>query len=160
MAPEPEVPPLTPVESDRVRSSTPHGIRERIDQETVRRIDRTAAGGRDAISRRLRELDEESDIERYLEVNASLLALAGVVLGATVNRRWLVVPAVVTAFLLQHGIQGWCPPLPLFRRLGVRTRREIDAERYALKVLRGDLATAAPASAGGRAAEAIRALRA
>jgi hypothetical protein len=35
--------------------------------------------------------------------------------------------------------QGWCPPLTVFRRLGVRTRREIDLERYAIKALRGDL---------------------
>jgi hypothetical protein len=35
-------------------------------------------------------------------------------------------------FLLQHGLQGWCPPLPVLRRLGVRTQREIDAEKYAL----------------------------
>jgi hypothetical protein len=35
--------------------------------------------------------------------------------------------------------QGWCPPVPLFRPFGVRTRQEIDAERFALKPLRGDL---------------------
>jgi hypothetical protein len=28
--------------------------------------------------------------------------------------------------------------VPILRRKGVRTRREIDAERYALKALRGD----------------------
>ncbi|WP_407921819.1 hypothetical protein, partial [Corallococcus sp. AB049A] len=28
------------------------------------------------------------------------------------------------SFLLQHGLQGWCPPLPLLRRLGLRTRGE------------------------------------
>ena len=31
------------------------------------------------------------------------------------------------------------PPVLLFRRLGVRTRREIDRERFALKVLRGNV---------------------
>jgi len=35
-------------------------------------------------------------------------------------------------FLLQHGMQGWCPPLPILRRLGVRTRGEIDREKYEL----------------------------
>jgi hypothetical protein len=44
----------------------------------------------------------------------------------------------VTAFLFQHAVQGWWPPLPLIRRLGVRTLREIDEERFALKTLRGD----------------------
>ena len=44
----------------------------------------------------------------------------------------------LTALLLQHALQGWCPPLPVFRRWGVRTAREIEEERYALKALRGD----------------------
>jgi hypothetical protein len=56
----------------------------------------------------------------------------------TGRRRLLLLPLGVALFLLQHGLQGWCPPLALFRRRGVRTRREIDLERYALKALRGD----------------------
>jgi hypothetical protein len=55
-----------------------------------------------------------------------------------VNRKWLFLPGVVAGFLLQHAVQGWCPPLPLFRRLGIRTASEIEYERYALKALRGD----------------------
>jgi len=78
-------------------------------------------------------LDKEWDIERLLEVNASTLALTGLILGLTVNRKWLLLPGIVLPFLLQHGLQGWCPPLPLLRRLGVRTRGEIDREKYALK---------------------------
>jgi hypothetical protein len=92
-----------------------------------------------AITRRLSELEREWDVERVLEVNASTLAGAGVVLGAVRGRRWLVLPVTVMGFLLQHGIQGWCPPLAVFRRLGVRTRSEIEAERMALLAARGDL---------------------
>jgi hypothetical protein len=40
--------------------------------------------------------------------------------------------------LLQHAVQGWCPPIPILRRLGFRTADEINRERYALKALRGD----------------------
>jgi hypothetical protein len=83
-------------------------------------------------------LDEEWDIERALEANAASFAFTGTVLAATVDRRWLMLPAVVTAFLLQHAVQGWCPPVPVLRRLGYRTAREIDEERVALKALRGD----------------------
>ena len=36
-------------------------------------------------------------------------------------------------FLLQHALQGWCPPVPILRRQGFRTRHEIDAERQALR---------------------------
>jgi hypothetical protein len=46
----------------------------------------------------------------------------------------------VTAFLFQHAVQGWCPPVPILRRLGFRTVTEIEQERHALKALRGDFA--------------------
>jgi hypothetical protein len=39
---------------------------------------------------------------------------------------------VVGTFLLQHALQGWCPPVPILRRLGYRTAREIFEERLAL----------------------------
>lgn len=39
-----------------------------------------------------------------------------------------------------HAVQGCCPPVPLLRRLGLRTREEIERERYALKALMGDFA--------------------
>ena len=83
-------------------------------------------------------LDKEWDIERVLEVNASTLALTGLILGLTKNRKWLFLLGIVLPFLLQHGLQGWCPPLPLLRRLGIRTRGEIDREKYALKVQTGE----------------------
>lgn len=92
----------------------------------------------DEIARRLRELDEEWDMERTLETNASSIALIGLGLGAAVSRRFYLLPALVMGFLLQHALQGWCPPVPLFRRLRVRTQSEIELERYALKALRGD----------------------
>jgi hypothetical protein len=59
-------------------------------------------------------------------------------MGALVDRRWFTLPTIVASFLLQHAIQGWCPPVSVLRRLGFRTRTEIDHERYALKALRGD----------------------
>jgi hypothetical protein len=83
-----------------------------------------------------------------LEANAAGLTLLGTVLGAFVSRRWLVLAAAVPAFLLQHAVQGWCPPMTVIRRLGVRTRHEIDRERTALKALRGDFAGLGPAHPG------------
>src|SRR5208337_1752130 len=88
---------------------------------------------------RIEALDREWDIERVQEANAASLGLLGVLLGLSRKRRWLLLlPLTVSGFLLQHAIQGWCPPVPLLRRFGVRTRFEIEQERYALKVLRGD----------------------
>jgi hypothetical protein len=45
---------------------------------------------------------------------------------------------VIQGFMLQHVLQGWCPPLPLFRRLGFRTQQEIERERYTLRALLRD----------------------
>jgi hypothetical protein len=122
----------TPASADRVRRSTPEHINRQIDRSTDESIALLSGQSREAIERRISELDREWDVERLLEVNASTLALTGLVLGVTVNRKWLLLPGLVLTFLLQHGLQGWCPPLPVLRRLGVRTRGEIDRERYAL----------------------------
>jgi hypothetical protein len=129
---------MFPTTVERVPSQTCERVNEQIRGQTERRIEQIGRSGPAAIARRLRELDAEWDIERTLEANAATASLIGVTLGATVDRRWFALPAVVGAFLLQHAVQGWCPPLPVFRRLGFRTASEIDYERYALKALRGD----------------------
>jgi hypothetical protein len=121
-------------------------IREAMESD-VRRV----ADSPDEIARRLAALGREWDIERALHVTASTLTLATLLLGLTVSRRWLAVPLAINGALLQHAVQGWCPPLPALRRLGFRTAREIEEERYALKVLRGDFqeglhASTAPSS--------------
>ena len=119
---------------DRVRSSTASHVNEEIDLQTDINIQRYNGKSKAEILERIQMLDKEWDIERVLEVNASTLALSGLILGVTKNRKWLFLPGIVLPFLLQHGLQGWCPPLPLLRRLGIRTRGEIDREKYALKV--------------------------
>jgi len=119
---------------DRVRSSTASLVNEEIDHQTDINIHRYKGKSRAEILERIQMLDKEWDIERVLEVNASTLALTGLILGLTKNRKWLFLPGIVLPFLLQHGLQGWCPPLPLLRRLGIRTRGEIDREKYALKI--------------------------
>jgi hypothetical protein len=59
---------------------------------------------------------------------------------------------------LQHAVQGWCPPVPIFRRLGIRTQTKIDHERYALKVLRGDIKKI-KGDGNDRPADALKAAR-
>ena len=121
---------------------------------------RFAAAGPEAIDRRLAELDREWDIERALEANAASVALLGLGMGTFVDRRWYFLPALVAGFLLQHALQGWCPPVPVFRRLDVRTQTEIDYERYALKVLRGDFRQFTIADVGADRANVTRVLEA
>ena len=122
---------------DRVAYNTPKEINREIENRTDDSVFYHAAYPHQ-IDQRLHELEGEWDIERYLEANASTLMLVGTALGATTDRRWLLLPGAVAAFLLQHAVQGWCPPVSVFRRRGVRTKDEIFRERYALRALRGD----------------------
>lgn len=154
---------MIPSTAGRVRNSTADDINDRIRRQTTENVARFGAAGPDAIERRLAELDREWDVERLLEANASTLAFTGCVLAATVNRKWVFLPMAVTAFLFQHAVQGWCPPLPVLRRLGFRTAEEIGQERYALKALRGDFRQVDETAGGAgeyRAAEALSAARA
>ena len=145
---------MTTTTRDRVPEHTSEEINRRIQAEIAANV-RRLAGQPKRIEARLRELDSEWDIERAIEANASALALGGVLLGVTVDRRWLALPGLVAAFLFQHAIQGWCPPVPVLRRLGFRTSYEIEQERSALKALRGDFDGVAEAK--DRAAAALRA---
>lgn len=129
----------------RVPAHTKPEINSRIAREMEMRL-QYFASHKDQIEARLLELDKEWDIERTLEANAASASLLAVFLGLTVNRKWFIMPAVIGGFLLQHAVQGWCPPLPVFRRFGVRTQSEIEAERYALKALRGDFSGSQPVS--------------
>src|SRR5436305_4149067 len=124
--------------NDRVRAHTARRVNEEIDREAERRVMSAAGASEVVLSRQIDELNQEWDIERWLETNASALAFTGTVLGLLVNRKFFAVPCIVLPFLFQHALQGWCLPLPILRRQGVRTRAEIDAANYALKGLRGD----------------------
>ena len=121
----------------RVEESTSAGANERIKRETERRLSQYRTAGPEAIQGRLDELDREWDLERTLEANAATVTLVTLALGRTVDRRWYAFPALVAGFLLQHAVQGWCPPIEVFRRLGVRTPREIEEERHGLEKLLG-----------------------
>jgi hypothetical protein len=111
----------------------------------------------DEIETRLRELDREWDLERTLTAGAGVLCLVGLVLGMTAGRRWLALPAVAGGFLVAHSLQGTTPAS--LRGRGRRTASEIDAERYALKALRGDFDALGSAPADQRAGRALAAAR-
>jgi len=105
------------------------------------------------INQRLAELDEEWDIERYLETGSAAVSLTGLTMGLLFSRKWLILPLAVQAFFMQHAVQGWCPPLSALRRLGVRTADEINSERYALKAARGDLGDVSESSSSSQSGQ-------
>ena len=124
--------------SDRVRRNTSDKTNNKIDEGILEIISDLKHKSPQEISRRIAVLEKEWSIERKIEVNASSLIITGLLLGTFVDKRWYILPGLVAGFLLQHGIQGWCPPVPILRALNARTRKEIDWEKFALKYIRGD----------------------
>jgi len=127
--------------TNRVPKHTPEHLNEKILTKIKQNLIYHGTSP-EAIGNRLNKLDKEWDIERVLQANASSLVLIGLILGVLVSPWFHIVSFFVGAFLLQHAIQGWCPPIRLFRRFGFRTHAEIAAEHYALRFLRGDFANA------------------
>lgn len=148
-------------ELDRVRANTWPDVTRQLDRRAALRTRWAAtAASPEAISAHLERLDTEWDFDRVLETEASIMGLLGLALGLTGDRRLLVLPGVVSAMVLLHAVHGWYPLLPVFRRMGVRSRDEIDRERYAVKAVRGDFDAIprADARAAARAAAAWEAV--
>lgn len=122
----------------RVPLHTSNAINQRIRAGAQQRVAYYRAHP-DEIGRRLKQLNEEWDVERALATASSCASLLGIALGLGRGRRWLAFPLAVQSFYLQHAIRGWCPPLPVLRRLGFRTPMEIEEERGALKDIREEV---------------------
>lgn len=118
----------------RVPAHTARDVNDAIRAETARSVAYHRAHP-DEIPARLRALDREWDVERALATGSSCLSLLGLAIGLSGRRGGFLLPLAVQGFYLQHTLQGWCPPLPVFRRLGFRTPNEIEAERCALQEL-------------------------
>jgi hypothetical protein len=129
---------MLPPTSTRVSEQSSQQSNDRIDRELQQNVIRYSRGGITSIDHRLADLEHEWDIERTLQTNFAVVTMVGVALSALVDRRWILFSAAAAGFMVQHALQGWCPPVPIFRRLGFRTSDEIDNERYAFKALRGD----------------------
>ena len=124
-----------PPNAKRVALSTSEVINRRIADKTAKRIAGLAAADEHTLRMHIAALDREWDTERVLETNAAVLILAGMSLGALKDKRWFCLSGAVAAFLLQHALQGWCPPLPMIRKLGVRTTQEIEAEKARVRTI-------------------------
>jgi hypothetical protein len=127
--------PLFRMGQDRVRRHTSPPVNQRIDALTRAHIE-DVKHDRDAMLQRLRELDGEWDIDRAVMGHFALLGGASLILGIfNKSRGMLALFGAQCAFLLQHATLGWCPQVPLFRRLGFRTQQEICAERAELQTI-------------------------
>ena len=126
--------------TDRGRRHTARSVLQRMDDDTLDHLMAVETRPETA-SRRLAALDREWDIDRAIELEAATMGLVGLALGTLVRPAFLAMPATVGAAVFLFGTRGIHPLLPIFRRLGIRTAREIERERYAVKALRGDFDT-------------------
>ncbi len=97
-----------------------------------------ADAGPQAIEDRLAELESEWSAGRVTKVVIGILLVAGLALTALLNPWWLIMPAIGGVFLLQYLFSRTSWLGKVFQEMGFRTSSEIDQEKMALKVLRGD----------------------
>jgi hypothetical protein len=145
---------MLPTTTARVRQNTSAPVNARIRRQTEQRLQYYAQHPED-IDARLHQLDREWDVERTLETSFAAFTMLGLVRATLGRRRWALLSGLASLFMLQHSLQGWCPPLPLLRRAGIRTQSEIEFERYALRALRGDFE---PLSRGRDRGDGVRRL--
>lgn len=134
---------VLPPTQHRVSEQTRPRVHARIWEQTRRNVEKYSSGAGSErnikLTERLKQLDREWDTERMLEANASAVILicltVAIALTIFLPERsfgkhaspvdyvkaypaiafFAAFPIVVAAFLLQHALQGWCPPLPVFR---------------------------------------------
>ncbi len=111
---------------------------ESIEREIETHVYGYAHQAKSEITRRLQELEREWDIDRFITIQGSAAAFMGTLFGLRVDRKWLLLPAIVLPFLFIPRLREKYPSYGFFRNRGIRTRREIEREKQALRILRGD----------------------
>lgn len=127
-----------PPTTKKVCFSTNHRVNYKIRNHTIRNINIYKNSSDKILSDNIEKLNNEWDTERILEARAASVVIASTILGLKTNRYWFLLTGATGVFLLQHSLQGWCPPLPILRRIGVRTAEEINNEKMVYKMLRKD----------------------
>lgn len=120
---------------DRIQAHTAPHINDRIRRETESSVMYYSSQGREAIIRRIQELNREYDVDRAAMVNFALIGGTALAAGYFKKKSWLRLLGIQMGFLFMHATYGWCPPVPVLRRLGFRTHSEIEQERRGLEKL-------------------------
>ena len=131
---------LLPPTTQRVSLNTNSNVNSQIrckTKEALKNYNKSQFN-QEQISERISKLNFEWDTERVLELNAATIVVISTFLSLRYSKYWSLLTGTVGWFLLQHAIQGWCPPVPVIRRMGIRSAEEISHEKMALKIIRKD----------------------
>jgi hypothetical protein len=118
--------------------------------------------GPQAISDRLRALEDEPDLETVATLAMAGTGILALVFGFTGSRLWRLLAWMALPLIFAHARGRLSAPGEFLKTLGLRSRQEIQEEKYALKALRGDFRDAGgtPAEAMADPASALAAVRA
>src|SRR5690606_11587201 len=125
---------------DKVRMHTPSVVNHQLDAEAEHRLAEFLEGGNNpaACHARITRLDQEWEMERVLALGVGVASIAAMLASKGLGRTLWSIPAIGGAVLVQQTLTGGSLLAPLLRRMGFRSRQEIEIEKYALKSLRGD----------------------
>lgn len=126
---------LFPPTITKVNRNTSTEINKIIQQKAEKTIHDLEDKSNKDIMDRIRQLDYEWDTERVLEINFAVIVLITSKLSLGGHKKWMALSGIASLFMIQHSIQGWCPPLPVIRKFGIRTASEILDEKAILKTM-------------------------
>lgn len=130
---------IFPPTTKRVAINTHPNTNASIRNNTLRRINIYKNSSDKILSDNVGKLNYEWDVDRIFALNASLLVLGSTIMGLKTNKKyWFLMTGTAGLFLMQHALQGWCPPVSLVRKLGIRTSEEINNEKIVYKLLKDD----------------------
>jgi hypothetical protein len=102
------------------------------------RLNHLLDAGPTALNARLRQLDSEWSVGRVVKVTAACFIVLGLLLGLLVNPWWGLLACIPCLTLLQHLVARTSILGEIVHLMGFRRGSEIEQERLALRVLRGD----------------------
>jgi hypothetical protein len=103
----------------------------------------------------LRALDDEPDLETVASLALAGAGTLGLVFGFLGSRLWRLLAWISLPLLFAHSRGKLRAPEHFLSTLGLRSRRDIQEERYALKVLRGDFRNTGSMGMDARGAEGV-----
>jgi hypothetical protein len=107
-------------------------------QTLEQRLACLADAGPQAIEARLAELDREWTAGRATKATLGVLSVVGFVLAAFFGPWWLILPALGGVLFLHYLVSRTSWLGRGFQVMGFRAGSDVDQEKMALKVLRGD----------------------